>query len=660
MGKGSSCKGGMKGGHAAVGPLHHNHAHGPITVPELADTSDDGVEHFPKGFANVGNTCYANAVLQCLLSTALTEALLDPATVPLFRKYSSNANLLAMGSGSVDSEDEIEEASKAKREERAREQQRREREKRRMHENCEWLTKELTGITFSYVQYEEPVQRTSSALSMMGWLSSPTPENVVVDPGSITRHPHRLSKCLRPYQQEDAHEFLRALLGTLVMNGHNKQLSSLFDGLLESSVTCQTCGRASLTRDRYMDLSLDINDPDIVTLDDALIEYTKTEFLQGENSVYCQKCEEKQCVTKGLRLATAPSILVCHLKRFAFDCYGRLVRLHKNVDFPLKLEIGDFMSNLNKSRPPPYELVSVLVHQGQTCASGHYLAFVKKDGEWFKCNDSVVTKVDVETVMKQQAYILMYEVAEMRERTCPSSGNSPGCKQSSSTHVKHSAFRDDISADSSKAKGVSPPWRDTTRSEDSQTNILQLLMAAEGRINHLFTDLCCDNCNNAGSEPKVRRMKRRSRRRSSRRDYRDDRHVPDSDSTVATQESYTMRKSISSESLNLVDMDRSNKTRARTAPRQRHVRTHSFSQSEPGLDIDSPHTSRSTRSESKVSKQRSSSANPLRGRPEPRGKRERSRSVHAADGDARELPPLPTPMRHRRAKSTSAPRRKHL
>ena len=166
-----------------------------------------------------------------------------------------------------------------------------------------------------------------------------------------------------------------------------------------------------------MDLSLDIADPHIETLSDALCEFTTTELLSGENAVFCRNCECKRIASKGLRLATAPSILVCHFKRFAYDeKQHKLVRLKKKVTFPLRLEIGDFMSKVNQARPPPYELVSVLVHQGNSCEYGHYLAYVKHSGLWYKCNDSTIEPVDVQTVLNQQAYILMYEVAEMREK----------------------------------------------------------------------------------------------------------------------------------------------------------------------------------------------------------------------------------------------------
>jgi hypothetical protein len=323
--------------------------------------------------------------------------------------------------------------------------------------------------------------------------------------------------------------------------------------------------------------------------------------------------------------------------------------LHKKINFPMQLEIGEYMSNLNKARPPPYELVGILVHQGQTCASGHYLAYVKKDGEWFRCNDSIITKVDEETVLNQQAYIMMYEVAEMREKTC--SPSSPtNMKQTQMPHVDTTPaeiLKDDFSSFSTKSE---VRQGSTQHSQHSQRTLLQFLTDAEGGLSTLLSDLCCDSCcNTAINEPKERRMKpqRRGRRKQPRvlrEDYQSYDLVEDDDSTVGTSDSGKMRKRNSSGSLsNLVDIERS-----RTSPRQR---THSFSNSEPGLDMESSRGNQSTRSHNPFRKHRahrSHSSKPSR---------ERGRSVHAS-GDSRELPPLPTSGHHRRAKSISDRRKK--
>lgn len=453
---------------------------------ETHDTHSDELKHEarPKGFLNVGNTCYANAALQCLLSTALANALVDSRAAAAIRRYSSNPNLLSNGSGSVDSDDADDSESAQQRKLSKKERRKKEREDRKMYKTCQWLTKELKHITKDFMQHSSSSSTRSPnpsnpSMRVLEWLGSSDNHNRnIVNPGSITRHPDQLSKCLRPYRQEDAHEFLRALLSTLVMNGHNKQLSCLFDGLLESAVTCQTCRRPSLTRDRYMDLSLDIHGDHISTLSDALDEFTKTEMLTGENKVFCQKCNSKRTASKGLRLATAPSILVCHLKRFAFDDYGNLVRLHKRVKFPLRLEIGDYMSKVNKSKPPPYELVGVLVHQGVNCDSGHYLAYTKCNGQWFKCNDSEVTKVDLKTVMKQQAYILMYQVEEMRR----DQGLRRRARPAGST-ASSSDFQPRARSQSARTRHYQ---------QQSKSSIMSLLCGVDVlEENSFLSDLCC-------------------------------------------------------------------------------------------------------------------------------------------------------------------------
>ncbi len=433
-----------------------------VTLTTSSSSASPGKRRPPPGFLNLGNTCYANAALQCLFSTALSRALLEPRCFPVFRQYSSNGHLMILAEedlqpdlvsetiseinftniGSLNGKQQPPLPSRPKGlsgKEAATikpswlktpNRQRR----NQMSELCHWVTEELTDLCLKYRKKIAPHSSASVAVaesneqlpSLVAKIftncGKPPRSPNVVDPGNITRHVGRLSNCLRFGRQEDSHEFLRSLLSAMTMDGFNKDLSSLFDGLLESSVTCQHCGHASITRDRYMDLSLEIGNVEIKSLVDALEHFTREEILTGDNKVYCEACKCNQHSSKRLRLATSPSILVCHLKRFDYDIYGRLRRLNKQISFSPNLDISPFMSLENKSIPPTYELVAFVSHQGRSCSSGHYIAYVRGSGghkgasgrPWYRVSDSDVQEVDLDTVLKKEAYILMYEVKGMR------------------------------------------------------------------------------------------------------------------------------------------------------------------------------------------------------------------------------------------------------
>jgi hypothetical protein len=55
-----------------------------------------------------------------------------------------------------------------------------------------------------------------------------------------------------------------------------------------------------------------------------------------------------------------------------------------------------------------YELRGVAVHHGANMTSGHYTAYVMREGWWYLANDEDVDQVEEETVMQQEAYVLWY------------------------------------------------------------------------------------------------------------------------------------------------------------------------------------------------------------------------------------------------------------
>ena len=72
------------------------------------------------------------------------------------------------------------------------------------------------------------------------------------------------------------------------------------------------------------------------------------------------------------------------------------------ITYPLRdLEIG------NDKVKKTYDLYGVVNHFG-SLEFGHYIAYIKKNDKWIKCNDSEVTIIDEKQVMNSNAYILFY------------------------------------------------------------------------------------------------------------------------------------------------------------------------------------------------------------------------------------------------------------
>jgi ubiquitin C-terminal hydrolase len=90
---------------------------------------------------------------------------------------------------------------------------------------------------------------------------------------------------------------------------------------------------------------------------------------------------------------TGDRVAIFRLIRFSFAGSGSKIGRH--IAFPL-------IHNEN------YHLRSIIVHQGRSLHSGHYYALVKRDDQWFKVNDEVVSRVAESYVLRQKAYLLFY------------------------------------------------------------------------------------------------------------------------------------------------------------------------------------------------------------------------------------------------------------
>lgn len=310
----------------------------------------------PRGFINCGNSCYANAVLQCLTFT-------KPLTIFLLRRshsrYCRAKDWCLM---------------------------------------CE-LEKHATLLTES-----------GGPLSPSRILTNMRNINCQIGDGS-QEDAHEFLRFLVTSMQSIGLEGLDGEHMVDVRLQETTFINHTFGGRLRSKVKCLRCHNVSERYESIMDLTLEIFGW-VKSLEDALTQFTSSEDLDGENMYRCGRCAAYVRAHKQLSILEAPNILTIVLKRFQEGNYGKI---NKCITFPDMLDMIPFMTGTDDI-PPLYILYAVVVHLDTQSASfsGHYIAYVKNlQGSWFRIDDTEVQPVHMSQVMSEEAYILFYM------RSCP-------------------------------------------------------------------------------------------------------------------------------------------------------------------------------------------------------------------------------------------------
>lgn len=241
---------------------------------------------------------------------------------------------------------------------------------------------------------------------------------------------------------------------------------SAFAGVTQSDLLCNGCGAVtSSTLEDMLGLSLDVpfaRTTPAVKLLECLSAFSRVENMDtsGFSRRICPKCSSPQDMQKQMSLKRTPRMLVLHLKRFAArgsDGYRQkdssieiaaedvnvdsdtasdgdrahatgfksLVKTDVHVEFPFTLDVSPWCAStvaarrvlgnddiaLNAQRAHDvkykYSLYAVIVHSG-VLHGGHYTCYVKRNDDWFLCDDASVHRVDIDEVRSAQAYMLFY------------------------------------------------------------------------------------------------------------------------------------------------------------------------------------------------------------------------------------------------------------
>jgi len=383
----------------------------------------------PVGLYNLGNTCFLNAVLQCLIHCAplqdyfLKDIGHDTQSCQLLRAASASEQksniclaceldtLFLKYFGSVIGKE---------------------------------VVGALTEPNHPFQRFEQPSMSIEKGLPLV-------PSNLLTAAWKSGGMDH-----LAGYEQRDAHEFLQAFLdlvgkhtsahhGRIQANldmalpfgkayikrndGDGDIVKLLFEGSLRSVSICDECGCKRSMSEVFLNVSLPLPKPTDassrhekgkISVERCLKQFTQPESLA--DPVDCPTCKTKTKTRKQQTFGHLPKILCLHLKRF--DA-AKNKKITDFVSFPARgLDLGPLLPQWsevmqgkndgyqvtdNQTSPlVNYDLFGTVNHTG-SLSQGHYVANVKIGERWFYCNDAGVFDTCEDDVIKSDgAYVLFY------------------------------------------------------------------------------------------------------------------------------------------------------------------------------------------------------------------------------------------------------------
>ncbi|CAE7599313.1 USP8, partial [Symbiodinium microadriaticum] len=183
----------------------------------------------------------------------------------------------------------------------------------------------------------------------------------------------------------------------------------IFQGQLRNVLCCLDCKYTSYKFDPFMYMSVPIPKGRQVHLHDCLDEFCRPEILSQGCQWNCPKCKVSRDAEKKMDVWIAPPVFIVHLKRFQDNSMGRRSKMDTLVTFPTRrLDLSKFMHS-NQPGSHVYDLYAVSNHHGNMI-QGHYTAYVKNrlNRKWCLYNDASVTAVKENDVCTNSAYVLFY------------------------------------------------------------------------------------------------------------------------------------------------------------------------------------------------------------------------------------------------------------
>lgn len=181
--------------------------------------------------------------------------------------------------------------------------------------------------------------------------------------------------------------------------GNYSIISEIFQGQSRVTLTGTAPGGAawsSTTHEHWLDLCMAIPE-DCGTLQRCLAAHLAPEAIPG----YKHEQHGTVTATRSVHFTYLPLVLVVTLKRFAHGGRGA-VKTDRLVDYSMDLELQDTR----------YKLFAMCLHSGMSTEGGHYTAMCNTHGQWWFLDDASASEVDdLNALIRKEAYMLLFKKA---------------------------------------------------------------------------------------------------------------------------------------------------------------------------------------------------------------------------------------------------------
>ena len=172
---------------------------------------------------------------------------------------------------------------------------------------------------------------------------------------------------------------------------------------------CPECNYNTHNLDPLLIISLDIDDS-TNNIKECFNNYIDDFNVDEDNKWKCDECHEVVRCEKKNKFWRLSDIIIILIKQ-----YDNENKINKFIEFPFNLNLEEYCINYKKLSMD-YELQSMCIHNG-SLNGGHYYAICKNnsDDNWRIYNDSNVSDISDEDVLKEKPYCLFYKRIELTD-----------------------------------------------------------------------------------------------------------------------------------------------------------------------------------------------------------------------------------------------------